>query len=180
LQAKTPDSQGGFVMLDIVRQRRPAPWPLASGASRVEEGLFGWEPFFAVEALFTSDLFFPALDVSESEDAYLFQLDVPGLGQEDLEVTVTDRRLTIAGQRDLESSRRDGRMHSRERRSGRFSRSFELPADADPDQLSARLRQGILSVRCGKQGARAGQSWLGQVAGKLKGLAQKARASVTA
>jgi HSP20 family protein len=93
--------------------------------------------------------FSPALDVRANEEEIVFTADVPGLKQEDIEVTLDDGVLTIKGQRRYEGNGKDkvwlGRSY------GAFTRSFTLPDTVDPERLSADLADGVLTVRIGQQ-----------------------------
>jgi HSP20 family protein len=89
--------------------------------------------------------FSPAIDVRANTDEIVFTADVPGLKQQDLEVTLEDGVLSIKGQRRYEGSGKDkvwlGRSY------GSFQRSFTLPDTVDPEKLSAELSDGVLTVR---------------------------------
>lgn len=93
--------------------------------------------------------YMPAIDVVESNDAIDFHCDVPGFKSEDLEVEVGDGVLTIRGRRRLEASGDERVIPGRRNRA--FVRSFTLPEIADAENLSARLADGVLSVRVPKQ-----------------------------
>jgi HSP20 family protein len=75
--------------------------------------------------------------------------DVPGLTAEDIDLQVTQAGLTISGERQI--VRPDGyTVHRAERGSFRFSRSINLPVTVDPDQVSAEVRHGVLTVKLPK------------------------------
>jgi HSP20 family protein len=89
--------------------------------------------------------FSPAIDVVANDEAIVFVADVPGVKNEDLEITLHDGVLTIRGQRRYEGKGKDkvwlGRSY------GSFERSFTLPDTVDPERLTADLAEGILTVR---------------------------------
>jgi len=89
--------------------------------------------------------FNPAIDVRANGEEIVFTADVPGLKQEDLEITLENGVLTLKGQRRYEGNGKDkvwlGRSY------GSFERSFTLPDTVDPDHLSAHLEDGVLTVR---------------------------------
>lgn len=93
--------------------------------------------------------FTPALDVRANEEEIVFTADLPGVKQEDIEITLDDGVLTIKGQRRYEGTGKDkvwlGRSY------GAFARSFTLPDTVDPERLSAELSDGVLTVRVGQQ-----------------------------
>ena len=84
----------------------------------------------------------PLADVTESDDAYVVELEVPGVKREDITVETTGRVLVVSGQTQ-ESERRN-------RRTGRFEYRASLPANADSDGITAELADGILNVRVPK------------------------------
>jgi HSP20 family protein len=88
----------------------------------------------------------PAVDVSESADAYLFTAELPGMNPEAVEIEVKDNTLTIKGERAGVSLNEGERYHHRERPAGRFARVFRLSKPVDADSVTATYRDGILSV----------------------------------
>ena len=93
--------------------------------------------------------FDPAIDVRTSENEVVFHCDVPGVKQDDLEVTLTNHVLTIKGTRKFESSENEQVMLGRAY--GNFTRSFTLPDTLDEEHLEANLADGVLTVRIPKQ-----------------------------
>lgn len=97
----------------------------------------------------TQSTFAPAIDVRANDDEVVFHCDVPGIKQDDLEITVENGVLTIKGQRRYEGSDKDrvwlGRSY------GAFARSFTLPDYVDPDAMTADLADGVLTLRVPKQ-----------------------------
>jgi HSP20 family protein len=92
--------------------------------------------------------FDPAIDVRTNDDAIVFVCDVPGIKQDDLEVTLENGVLTIRGTRKFESG--NGEQVVLGRAYGAFSRSFTLPEYVDENNLSAELADGVLTIRVGK------------------------------
>jgi len=85
----------------------------------------------------------PLADVSETDDAYLIEADLPGVKQDQLEITVHRDTVTLRGTRQDEPE--DARAyHRRERGRGSFGRTFGLPFPVDPDQVGAKLLDGVL------------------------------------
>jgi HSP20 family protein len=95
---------------------------------------------------------FPLINVFNDADGLVVQAEVPGVKPEQLHVQVEAGRLTISGERAW-STEKDLSYHRRERRSGRFSRTIQLPAEADNENVRAELRNGLLTVRIPKQAA---------------------------
>ena len=94
---------------------------------------------------------FPPVNLYESTEGYVLTAEIPGVKSEDLEVSVEGERVTIGGKRVIEYPR-DGStsLHRRERQSGVFRRTFNLPEPADPEKTEAICRHGILMVRIPK------------------------------
>lgn len=88
----------------------------------------------------------PQLDVTETKDAYNISVEVPGVAHDDLQLSLRDNTLIISGQK-KQQKREDGvQTHRMERLYGAFQRVLELPADADPDKISANHANGVLTV----------------------------------
>ncbi|HEX7182781.1 MAG TPA: Hsp20/alpha crystallin family protein [Thermoanaerobaculia bacterium] len=97
----------------------------------------------------------PAVDVIETEDAYLLYAELPGVRREDIQLQVRDRRLELSGRRQtLGENRNFLRM---ERSYGPFRRTFELGAPVDTDGITAGFEQGILKVHLPKRSGDAVQ-----------------------
>src|SRR3954447_13563719 len=90
----------------------------------------------------------PAVDVLETEDAYLLFAELPGLRREDIQLQIQDRRLELSGRRQsLGENRNFLRM---ERSYGPFRRTFDLGLPVDVDNISAGFEQGVLRVHVPK------------------------------
>lgn len=87
-----------------------------------------------------------AADLYETEENYALQLDVPGFKDDEVEVTVDRGILTVNASRQRESEDEGRTYHVRERSVERFSRSFNLPASVDADDVDANLEGGVLTV----------------------------------
>ena len=88
----------------------------------------------------------PHVDVREQADGYHLEAELPGLTEKDFTVNVKHNLLSIASQSEQESEGDEHGYVIRERRSGTFKRSFALPQDVDPEQISANYRDGLLTV----------------------------------
>jgi HSP20 family protein len=92
----------------------------------------------------------PALDVTESKDAYQIDVEVPGMRPEDINVTVEDGMLTISGERRSEEEKGDRNYHRIERRYGVFRRAISLPRDVDANRMQASYDNGVLRLEVPK------------------------------
>jgi HSP20 family protein len=97
----------------------------------------------------TQKSYVPAIDVRANDEAIVFVCDVPGLKQEDIELTIQRDVLTLKGQRRYEGNDKDrvwlGRSY------GSFTRSFTLPEGADAQRMTADLADGVLTIKVPKE-----------------------------
>lgn len=87
-----------------------------------------------------------AMNVRADQTQVTVTAELPGVAQEDLEVQVVGRRLTIRGQRATGEPEAGGRYHRRERDGGRFGRAVTLPFPVEADKVAATLKNGVLTV----------------------------------
>jgi HSP20 family protein len=115
--------------------------------------LMRWDPFAEIDRYggLQPGGFMPAVDVRETADSYKFRVDLPGVKEADVEVSLTGNRLTISGQREEEKREDSDRYHSYECSYGSFTRSFSLPEGTDPDNVKAEMKDGVLDVTVPKR-----------------------------
>lgn len=89
---------------------------------------------------------FPLVNVTQDGENFYVRAELPGVKAEDLDVSAMDRKLTIAGKRELPVEKEGVSYHRREREGGSFSRSVQLPADFDRDRVEAAYENGILTI----------------------------------
>lgn len=110
----------------------------------------------AVERAQASAGFTPPLDIVVSPDAILITVELPGLSREDIHVQLQGDLLTISGERQAPTADL-GDFYRCERPCGVFSRSLALPA-VDADQMTASLKNGVLTVRVPTQRRSGGEA----------------------
>jgi HSP20 family protein len=93
----------------------------------------------------------PPVDVRESEAAYAFEIEVPGLAKEDVQVEAEGNTVTIRGERKQDEASERGTCRRVERRYGRFERTFEIGDGFDAEKIDARLENGVLRVTLPKR-----------------------------
>ncbi|HET9620817.1 MAG TPA: Hsp20/alpha crystallin family protein [Kofleriaceae bacterium] len=135
-------------MSDLIKKNGNA--PVEWNPLRAMRDLLRWDPFremapFAVPEL-EAATFAPSFEVVETKDAFLFKADVPGIKQEDIEITATGNRLRIAGKREQEHESKHDTIYTYERQYGSFSRSFTLPDGADFEHAKSELKDGVLTL----------------------------------
>ena len=115
---------------------------------RMARELLGWDPFQEMRPLVSGEIagYAPAFEVKESKDSFVFKADVPGVKEQDLEVTMTGNRLTIAGKREAEKEEKQDTYYAYERSYGSFTRTFTLPDEADGAHVKAELKNGEITV----------------------------------
>ena len=94
----------------------------------------------------------PSVDISENEKSLIVKVDLPGIKPEDVEINVTDDRLTIKGERKEESETedKDTKMHRVERRYGSFYRTIALPPGTKADDVVAEADNGVITINLPK------------------------------
>jgi HSP20 family protein len=90
----------------------------------------------------------PAADVEETAEAYVVELEIPGVKREDVSVEFGAGELAVTGE--VKQRERVGFLRTRTRPVGRFDYRVHLPADVEQDQVSASLSDGVLTVRVPK------------------------------
>jgi HSP20 family protein len=129
--------------------------------------LLGWDPYYRVDwparDQAATGNFAPHFNVIERGDSYFITADLPGVRDEDVDVTVQDSYLVVSGSRSAEERKEGDNYYLYERRYGNFSRAFALPENADPDSVEAELKNGVLELKIGKrESARPRKIPLGQ------------------
>lgn len=117
-----------------------------------------WDPFHEMENMlgrmirgggFTSPTwagaYLPPVDIEETDDAYIFEVDLPGVRREDITIEVDGQELRISGQ--VLEKERKGIMRQSTRRTGGFDYRASLPSGLDADRAEAHFENGVLTVR---------------------------------
>jgi HSP20 family protein len=89
------------------------------------------------------------VDAREVGDSLRFEAELPGLKKDDLDITLEDGVLTIAAEYKQIEKQENDKYHIRERRHGRYQRTFRLPETADAENVTADLKDGVLTVTVG-------------------------------
>ena len=87
----------------------------------------------------------PALDLYQDNDNVVAVVELPGMRKEDIDISLHDGMLTIAGERQSSSSEGENAERT-ERFTGKFRRSITLPTRVDAEKVSASYKDGILTV----------------------------------
>ena len=99
-----------------------------------------------------SEMLAPKVDVAESKDAIDLTVELPGVGEKDVDVTLADGMLTIRGEKKSERDEKDQNKnwHVVERSYGSFNRTISLPFDPDPANVEAKVDKGVLHIHLPK------------------------------
>ena len=94
----------------------------------------------------------PSVDISEDDQALKVKVDLPGIKPEDVEISVSDDRLTIKGERkeETEDDNKETKVHRIERRYGSFYRSIALPPGTKADDVVAEADNGVITIHLPK------------------------------
>ena len=95
--------------------------------------------------------FVPAVDIYEDAQKVMLKLEVPGIEQKDLDVSVENNTLTVKGERKFEQEEKEENFHRIERRYGSFYRAFTLPSTVDTESIAANYNAGVLKLELKKK-----------------------------
>jgi len=99
----------------------------------------------------TTANFAPPVDVYEDEQGVTLKIEVPGIDEKDIDVSIASNTLTVRGERTLEKEEKEENFQRVERQYGSFTRSFTLPNSVDLEQVSAHYNKGVLKIRVAKK-----------------------------
>jgi len=88
----------------------------------------------------------PVLDFAETPEAYVVHVELPGVDPKDVEISIEDGRLEIAGEKSAEQSEEKQGWFRVERSHGSFRRALELPGAVDTGKVKAEARNGVLTI----------------------------------
>ena len=108
-----------------------------------------YEPFRGAASR-VADWFAPAAEAAHNNNAYEIALELPGVDEKDINVSVHDGVLTVQGEKQSKKEEKGTSYYFSERRYGSFQRSFRLPVDAQDDNVTAEIANGVLTIRVGK------------------------------
>jgi HSP20 family protein len=98
------------------------------------------------------DAFSPRVDVVETDREIVVSADLPGLDDEDIDVSLSRDVLTVSGEKKQEREEKGRNYHRVERSHGSFQRSIPLPCEVDADKGDAVFQKGVLTITLPKKG----------------------------
>lgn len=136
--------------------RAVMPWTGMSNLRRDLERLFERFGDFKMEEFSALGDWVPTLDVSETKEALVVKVEVPGLEPKDIQISLQEQLLTIKGEKKQEKEEKDEQYHRVERNYGAFTRSVRLPVGIDGSKVTAAFKNGLLTVTLPKTPAAKG------------------------
>lgn len=94
----------------------------------------------------------PTVDIFEEGNELVLKADLPGIDKKDLDVTITENKITISGEKKQEDKVERKDYHWIERSYGTFTRSFQLPRNVNGEKAKATFKEGVLEIRLPKTG----------------------------
>ena len=142
-------------------------------ARRASRSVAGWDPFREFSTLqdrmnrlfqnaFGDDFgfgaqdtgateFTPPADVYDGENDLELKVEIPGVNERDLDISIQDNVLTVKAERMQDKDEKSENFLRQERPYGKFSRSFMLPSSVDPEHVNANYVNGVLQIRLAKR-----------------------------
>ncbi|OPY01636.1 MAG: Spore protein SP21 [Syntrophorhabdus sp. PtaB.Bin047] len=127
--------------------RLPEEYPLLSLRTNIDRLFdhflsgFDISPFAATPSMFN-----PSIDVADSGRELRVTVELPGMDEKDIDVSVTQNSLTIRGEKKDETEEKGNSYHRMERVYGSFTRTIPLPVEVNVDGAKANYRKGVLSI----------------------------------
>ncbi|MCE5248845.1 Hsp20/alpha crystallin family protein [bacterium] len=112
----------------------------------VEKFFYGWPRYEGASDVTWS----PRVDINETDKDLVIDAELPGIDKKDVKVEVKDNLLTISGERKQEKKTEDAECCRLERHYGKFERSFALSDTVDTGKISAKYKDGVLTVTLAK------------------------------
>jgi HSP20 family protein len=98
----------------------------------------------------------PSMDVSETKESLVCKVEVPGMEQKDIQISLQENLLTIKGEKRQAKEEKEEHYHRIERSYGAFTRSLRLPVAVDAGKVTATVKSGVLTVTLPKTPAAKG------------------------
>lgn len=121
-------------------------WPAWPGAADAPFGALGAWPGLAPWSVGATPPWMPVANTYTKDDAFVVELELPGVAKDELEVFVQGTDCVVRGERKPRPVGEEGRPLTAERTWGLFERRFSLPPNAKPDEISAKAADGVLEL----------------------------------
>lgn len=97
------------------------------------------------------NIFTPSVDVIERDEEVLVRAEIAGIKKEDIDLTVTDKNITIEASVERDEKKENGNYYRQETVSGNYTRSLSLPCQVVADKAKAKFKDGMLEITIPKQ-----------------------------
>lgn len=104
-----------------------------------------YEPFHQLGQK-VADWLAPASEAATDDASYRISVELPGVAEDDVELSIADGVITLRGEKRSERKEKGETWFFSERQYGAFSRSFRLPPDADVKKVDASMKEGVLNI----------------------------------
>lgn len=104
------------------------------------------DEFFNDAVATRQNTFAPSIDISETENQFVIDVELPGIAKKDIGLNLENSQLTISGERKFEKEEEGKKYHRVETHYGSFTRSLQLPDNVDDNSIKATYKDGILNV----------------------------------
>lgn len=105
---------------------------------------------FDMDLFQEDEIFSPRIDLSETDNEYTVVVDLPGLDEEDIDLSYSRNMLSICGKKEQEKEEKGRQYHRLERFTGQFRRNIPLQEKIDEDNIEAIFKKGVLTIRMPK------------------------------
>lgn len=122
---------------------------LEDETARLFDYFFGRRPMLGAR----EGVWAPLIDVRETKDSLIAEVDLPGVNPKDVDISVEGRTLSIKGEKKVEREEKEGGYSYYERHSGSFHRTATLPDEVDPARTKAGYKDGVLTITMPKSEA---------------------------
>ena len=121
-------------------------WVPFTEMRRAQENMRRWRTSFGGNGDSEVGGWGASLDVAREGDNYIIQVSLPGVGPDNIDVTVEDNVLTIKANTQSEHDNKEGEYLIRERQVGSFHRSLRLPDTVDTESINPSYKDGVLTI----------------------------------
>jgi HSP20 family protein len=108
-----------------------------------------WRSMLPLQERLAGALWSPAADVEETDNAFVVEVELPGIAREDVEVEASSNEIVVRGE--VKERERKGILRRRTRRTGSFEYRLSVSTEIDADKVEAKLEKGVLTVTAPKK-----------------------------